>query len=141
MILPEGGIVPSISTAPAASVNPLSATEQELALLQAVKSLLDAVGQSLRTGDAPPLLEASREINATVQDLMALWIQMGHIPCSPEAQQQRRKLLVEIGRQRNFCRALLRRWRRSIALRRQLLDLGAGPGLYTEALASEMELP
>lgn len=131
----------SAATAQAATVNPLSPVEQELALLQAVKSLLQSATQSLRAGDAPPLVEVSRQIDSGVQELMALWLQLGRIPGTPEAQQQRRKLLAEIGRQRTFCRAMLRRWRRSITLRRQLLGLRAEPGLYTEALASEMELP
>jgi hypothetical protein len=126
---------------PAANLNLLSPAEQELALLQTVKSMLDAVAQSLRDGEAEPLVKVSREINSPAQDLMALWMQLGHIPCTPEAQSQRRKLLAEIGRQRTFCRAMLRRWRRSITLRRQLLGLRDEPGLYTEALAREMELP
>jgi len=130
----------STATTQAATVTPLSAAEQELALLQAVKSLLEGIVRSLRSGEAGPLVEASREINSTAQDLLALWLQLGCIPWTPEAQQERRRLLREIGRQRTFCRAMLRRWRRSIALRRQLLEI-AEPELYTEALAGKMELP
>ena len=62
-----------------------------------------------------PLLEVSRHIGQTAQQLTA-FSAMGALPWSEEAQQQRRKLLAELCQQRAFCRAMLRRWRRSLAV-------------------------
>ena len=59
--------------------------------------------------------------------LMATSLHLGRLPLTPEAQQQRQKLLAELRQQRSFCRAMLRRWRRSILLRQQLLDLATEP--------------
>jgi hypothetical protein len=53
---------------------------------------------------------------------------------TPEAQQQRQRLLAELRQQRAFCSAMLRRWRRSIRLRQQLLDLANEPVIYTESI-------
>jgi hypothetical protein len=39
-----------------------------------------------------------------------------------------------MSQQRAFCRAMLRRWRRSIALRQQLLALRSEPVPHTESL-------
>ena len=63
---------------------------------------------------------------------------MGCVALNPEAQGQRQKLLAEIRRQRAFCCAMLRRWRRSILLRQQLLDLATETGIYTQPLAPSL---
>ena len=118
------------NTAPAS----LSPMDQELVLLETLKSLLEEAMRSLSGGEALPLLEVSRQINLTAQELTAFSLQMGRLPWTPEAQQQRRKLLAELGQQRSFCRAMLRRWRRAIVLRQQLLGLQDEPVLYTESL-------
>jgi hypothetical protein len=108
--------------------------DQELVLLETLKSLLEEAMRSLSGGEALPLLEVSRQIGVTAQELMAFSLQLGCLPWTPEAQQQRRKLLAELGQQRAFCRAMLRRWRRSIVLRQQLLGLQSEPAPYTESL-------
>jgi hypothetical protein len=119
------------NTAPAS----LSPMDQELVLLETLKSLLDEAMRSLSGGEALPLLEVSRQLSVTAQDLTAFSLRMGSLPWTAEAQQHRRKLLTELSQQRAFCRAMLRRWRRSIVLRQQLLGLHAEPAPYTESLA------
>jgi hypothetical protein len=126
-------VVAEGNTAPA-PLSPLSPMDQELVLLETLKSLLEEAMRSLSGGEALPLLEVSRQINLTAQELTAFSLQMGRLPWTPEAQQQRRKLLAELGQQRSFCRAMLRRWRRAIVLRQQLLGLQDEPVLYTESL-------
>jgi hypothetical protein len=105
--------------------------DQELFLLETLKSLLDGAIDSLSGGDAESLLEMSRQITSTAQQLLALCLQGGHLSLTAEAQQRRRKLLAELTQQRAFCRAMLRRWRRSLALRQQLLALHSEPVAYT----------
>lgn len=107
--------------------------EQELILLETLKSLLDGAGLYLSGGDALPLLEVSQQISSAAQALLACSVQPCRSPATPEAQEKRRQLLVELGQQRSFCRAMLRRWRRSLALRRQLLDIDSEPVPYTGA--------
>jgi uncharacterized membrane protein YccC len=97
--------------------------DQELMLLETLKELLTAAMRSLSGGEAGNLLETSRQISSTADDLMTLAGRLAHLPSTPEEQQQRRKLLAELSQQRSYCRAVLRRWRRSILLRRQLLAL------------------
>ena len=126
-------VVAEGNTAPA-PLSPLSPMDQELVLLETLKSLLEEAMRSLSGGEALPLLEVSRQINLTAQELTAFALQMGRLPWTPEAQQQRRKLLAELGQQRSFCRAMLRRWRRAIVLRQQLLGLQDEPAPYTESL-------
>lgn len=127
-------------TSVAAAGNPatasLSPMDQELVLLETLKSLLEEAMRSLSGGEALPLLEVSRQLSVTAQELSAFSLQMGSLPWSVEAQQSRRKLLAELGQQRAFCRAMLRRWRRSIVLRQQLLGLQDEPVPYTESLTT-----
>ncbi len=111
-----------------------SAVDQELVLLETLKALLETAIRSLSGGEAGALMEVSRQIRSTADEVMALSLHLGRLPGTPEAQQQRRKLLEELGRQRAFCRAMLRRWRRSLVLRRQLLCLQAEPVPYTESI-------
>ena len=118
----------------------LSPIEQELMLLETMKSLMDTATRSLSGGEAEPLLEVNRQVSQTAQDLTALSMQLGRLTWTPEAQEQRRKLLIELNHQRAFCRAMLRRWRRSIALRQQLLQMRGEPVPYTEALRTRLEL-
>jgi len=75
-------------------------------------------------------------ITATAADITAASLNLGRVQWTPEGQQQRRKLLAEMRQQRSFCSAMLRRWRRSILLRQQLLDLATAPTIYTEPFAA-----
>jgi len=109
--------------------------DQQVFLLETLKTLLDGAIRCLSGGDALPLLEMSRQINSIAQELLALSLQLSCLPGSPEAQQRRRQLLAKLGEQRAFCRAMLRRWRRSLVLRQQLLGLRSEPALYTDSLS------
>lgn len=120
-----------------ASANVTVPTEvQEMVLLETLRTLLTAAIRSLSRGEPANLVDVSRDINAIAGDVMAASLNLSRSPLTPEAQQQRQKLLAELRRQRSFCHAMLRRWRRSILLRQQLLDLATEPATYTEALDS-----
>lgn len=108
--------------------------DQELVLLETLKELLTSAMRSLSGGEAGSLLETSRQISSTADDLMALAKHLEHLPSTPEEQQQRRKVLAQLSQQRSFCRSMLRRWRRSILLRRQLLALHGEPATYGESM-------
>jgi hypothetical protein len=103
-------------------------------LLETLKELLTAAMRSLSGGKAGNLLETSRQISSTADDLMALARHLEHLPSTPEEQLQRRKLLAQLSQQRAYCQAMLRRWRRSILLRRQLLALHGDPATYGEPM-------
>jgi hypothetical protein len=125
---------PEIAALATTPVAPPSSLDQELLLLETLKSLLDGAIRSLSGGDAQSLLEMSRQITSTAQQLLTFCLQQGQLSATAEAQERRRKLLAEMAQQRAFCRAMLRRWRRSIALRRQLLALRSEPVPYTATL-------
>jgi hypothetical protein len=107
--------------------------DQELVLLETLKELLTAAMRSLNGGEAGNLLETSRQISSTAGDLMTLARHLEHLPSTAEEQQQRRKLLAQLSQQRSYCRAMLRRWRRSILLRRRLAALHGEPATYSES--------
>ncbi len=113
---------------------PASEEVKELALLETLKALLNTAVRSLSRGEPPRLVEISRSVQATAEQLIAASTHMGRLPLTPDAQQQRKRQLVELHQQRCFCHAMLRRWRRSILLRQQLLDLATEPATYTEPL-------
>ncbi|HLY64784.1 MAG TPA: hypothetical protein VKU60_04540 [Chloroflexota bacterium] len=109
-------------------------TVQELAALRLLANLLDNAVMALSNADVSGVLETSRNINFHVGELLAMYLQLGYCPATEQTQQQRRRVLVSLGRQLLFCRALLRRWRRSLTLRRQLQEFPDGQGPYTETL-------
>jgi|SRR5208337_37157 len=113
---------------------PFPPDAQELVLLETLKELLTAAIRSLSRGEPKELVELSRNISATADEVAATESSLCRLPLTPAAQQQRQKLLAELRQQRSFCRAMLRRWRRSILLRRRLLDLATGTATYSEAL-------
>ena len=114
---------------------------QEVVLLETLKELLTATIRSLSRGESAELAELSHSISATADDVAATELNLCRLPLTPAAQQQRQKLLAELRQQRSFCRAMLRRWRRSILLRQQLLDLATEPAIYSEPLATPPVLP
>jgi hypothetical protein len=124
----------------ATGVAAASLIEREMVLWAAMKALLDTALRSLGAGEAQPLLEASRQMGATADEMAALTVQLGRLPRSAEAQDERRRMLTEIGQQRSLGRALLRRWRRSLVLRQQLLGMQAEPELYTDSLRASREI-
>jgi len=118
-----------------ASANVNVPTEvQELVLLETLRALLTAAIRSLSRGEPADVVDVSRDISAIAGNVMAASVNLSRLPLTPEAQQQRQKLLAELRQQRSFCRAMLRRWRRSILLRQQLLDLATEPTTYTDSL-------
>ena len=129
--MPPTVIAAEATRAPDVVISPM---DQELVLLETMKALLETATRSLAGGEALPLLEVSRHIGQTAQELTEFSLRMGALPWTEETQQQRRKLLAELCQQRAFCRAMLRRWRRSIVLRQQLLRLQSEPLPYTESI-------
>jgi hypothetical protein len=107
---------------------------QEVVLLETLKELLTATIRSLSRGEPAELADLGRSISATADEVTATELTLCRSPLTAAAQQQRQKLLAELRQQRSFCRAMLRRWRRSIVLRQQLLDLATGTATYSEAL-------
>ncbi len=107
---------------------------QEVVLLETLKELLTAAIRSLSEGGTTELSQVSDRIKATAEQARAAELNLGHLPLTPAARQQRQKLVADLCRQRSFCRAMLRRWRRSMVLRQQLLDLATGTVTYDEAL-------
>jgi non-ribosomal peptide synthetase component F len=113
---------------------PVPPQVQELVLLETLKALRTATIRSLSQAEPANLVEVSRRISDTADDVMAAAPNLSRVPLTGETQQQRQKLLAELRQQTLFCRAMLRRWRRSIHLRRQLLDLATEPVIYTDSL-------
>ena len=113
---------------------PIPLEIQELVLLETLKALLTAAIRALSHAEPANLPEVSRDINATAEEVMAASLHQGDLTLTPEEQQRRQKLFRELRQQRSFCRALLRRWRRSILLRRQLLEVATEPVTYGEPL-------
>jgi len=111
---------------------PLPAEVQQLVLLETLRELLTAAIRSLSRGEPGELAATSRDINATAGEVLAASRELGRLPLTPEARQRRQSLLAELRRQRSFCRAMLRRWRRSILAHQQLLDLATGTATYGE---------
>lgn len=107
-------------------------------LLETLKELLTIAMRSLSGGEASSLVETSRQISSTANNLMSLANQVGNLPSTPEEQQRRDKLLAELSQQRSFCRSMLRRWRRSVLLRRQLLVLQSEPDTYGESIEEQL---
>ncbi|MGB7555625.1 MAG: hypothetical protein WBM04_14725 [Candidatus Korobacteraceae bacterium] len=115
-----------------------SQIDHELVLLETLKELLTIAMRSLSGGEAGSLMETSRQISLTANNLMSLANQVGNLPSTPEEQQRRDKLLAELSQQRSFCRSMLRRWRRSLLLQRQLLVLQSEPDTYSESIEEQL---
>lgn len=120
---------------------PVPPEVEELVLLETLKALLSAAIRALSRGEAASLEKVSYDISATAGEILSRSANLSAIQSSAEVQRERQKLLIEMRRQRSFCCAMLRRWRRSILLSRQLLDLAGEPSIYTERLAEHPELP
>lgn len=112
----------------------LSPEIEEVVLLETLKELLATTIRSLSNGETGDLVEVSRSIKTTAEEVAASKFNLCRLPQTPVAQKQRQRLLDELRQQSSFCRAMLRRWRRSILLRQQLLDLTSGGSSYCEAL-------
>jgi len=125
-----------LSTSVGAAAVPVPNAAQEVVLLETLKTLLTEAIRAFTRWDPANLAEVSGAINATASDVMAASLNLACASLTPEAQLQRRTLLAELRQQHVFFQAMLRRWRRSILLRQQLLDLAQEPATYTESLDS-----
>lgn len=111
--------------------------ENEAMLLELLRELIGNAISSLKQGEAEGLLELSWQIRSTADNLTILLPELLKLPQTAEAQENRRQLMNQLTQQRSLCRALLRRRRRFLLLRRQLQDLCGEQALYTESLASK----
>jgi hypothetical protein len=118
----------------------IAPSAREMVLLETLKSLLDTATQSLGAGDAAALLDVSRRISLTAQEFGACIPLPGSTFVTAEVEQRRRRLLVDVSQQLAFCRAMLRRWRRSLAVRQQLLDMSMDSVVYQPSLRGRVEL-
>lgn len=90
-------------------------------------------------GDVRDVPVICGQIAATAQELSALALPLASLPGSPDAHRKRRKLLLDIRQQCAFSRAILRRWRRSMMARQQLLEMRMPATTYSEPSRPAME--
>ena len=124
---------------PTAAQPPVSGLS-DVEWLDHLREVLQAALESLNRGDPEVLITSSWQIALQLQQSAAPSFEWARMPISSEAQRRRRELLGELREQSAFCRAMLRRWRRSILLRKQLLALEGEPAFYTEAVGGEAPL-
>jgi hypothetical protein len=124
-----------------APVAPPPQSCQGLTALSALTALLDTAMDSLSQGDAVALLEVSPDITRAVQRILADGLGSFSCLATEGSEQERRQFLQRLSQQRLFCRAMLRRWRRSLAIREQLLEMRAEPLIYRQSMKNDMELP
>ena len=70
---------------------PVSPEVQELVLLETLKALLTAVIRSLSHGDAVNLVEVSKRLQVTAEDVLTASRTLARVELPPEVQRQRRK--------------------------------------------------
>lgn len=99
-----------------------SPAEQERLLLEQMLLSLTAAAQALGSERPEEVVMASARLRAAAHELGNLYGALAALPfrTNPEA---RRRQLLEMVHQRALTAALLRRWRRSLILRRNRLDL------------------
>ena len=104
-----------------------------LAHLARLSAALASLEQLLSAGKAEEVPQVCLEVTLLAQELATVYSQslIGSLVQYPE---QRKAALRQIRRSHALCGALLRRWRRSLALRRQALDLYSESGTYAPTL-------
>lgn len=116
--------VPPMASSPADN---LHADAQSPAIqLDALRTLLLNVAEAICSGDAPRVMAASAQLTALVVNLTPAWGELfpdGKHTAAMESEQQRLRVLLPMLEARALCLAALRRWRRSLRLRRSLLDM------------------
>ena len=105
-----------------------------LASIEALQELLEEVSQALSEGNPERLLEVSRQLQATANQLVPWFSGPASNPELLESRDNLRKKLLLNLKQQAHCRALLRRWRRRLVLQRHLLDSSGSSGLCSESL-------
>ncbi|HTV65678.1 MAG TPA: hypothetical protein VMD98_08740 [Bryocella sp.] len=106
----------------------------QLSALRALYTQLNEAAEWLEEGNAPMLTTMGQSISVAADGLRSLWLQVGVAGLSPEAEAERRRILALIAERRRFCRSMLRRWRRLVLLRRQLLGLESNRVGYGDLL-------
>jgi hypothetical protein len=132
-MIPVVTIVPGLDSGVSAAP---PAADQQLSALQAVCALLNRAAEALKEGDARVLSDVGPGLAATADGVGSLWLQAGIAGMAPGAEAERRRLLISIAEQRRFCKSMLRRWRRFIVLRQQVLGLQPNPFSYGETLCA-----
>ena len=77
---------------------------QEIVLLETLKELLTAAIRSLSTAGRRNCRKSAARIKATADEVRVAELNLGRLPLTSTAQQQRQKLLAELCQQRSFCR-------------------------------------
>ena len=127
------------ATALSASANSLTEAASMAGELDSLRLLLVRAGEALGTGDALQVQQACNELASRAVNLRPAFAELfpprpGGLPV--ESEQQRRRLFQPLLEARAFYRAALRRWRRSLALRRALLEMQNATAGYEEAEVS-----
>jgi hypothetical protein len=114
--------------------------DRELAGLARLDAVLKLIEQSLSAGKVEGLPEICREAASIANDMSSLYAQSPLLASLAEDGERRKTLLSEIRRKHGFCVAVLRRWRRMLALRREVLNLAGEQVTYTPILMAAAEL-
>ncbi len=117
----------------------LAADGSELAQLVRLGAVLKSLEQLLAAGKAEETPQVCREAVAIAQELSNLYSQ-SLIGSLIQDAERRKTALREVRRGHALCGALLRRWRRTVALRRQALNMFGESGTYTPVLIPVPEL-
>jgi hypothetical protein len=118
----------------------LAAARSEVACLARLDAVLKAMEQLLSAGKAEELPEVCGEAASIARAMSNLYSQSPLVGSLAEDAEQRKTLLAEIRRKRAFCSAVLRRWRRRVALQREVLSMAGEPATYTPTLLPATEL-
>lgn len=108
--------------------------DQQLSALRALCALLEQTADALKAGDARVLSEIGPSLASTADGLRSLWLEVGIGGLRHDMEAERRRLLTSIAERRRFSKSMLRRWRRFILLRRQILGLESNRVSYGEWL-------
>lgn len=119
---------------------PGSDVAQQGFCVERLKELLDLAAQLLASGDAERLPDICKQITLEVQGLATSNTFRPDLQLNRNVA-DRAKMLLEMNRQLCFCRAMLRRWKRSLVLRQQLLVMRNQAEYYIPHIASGLEIP
>ncbi len=105
--------------------------------LDSLRLLLLRAAEAMCAGDASQVQQACNDLSRTAVNLRpALGELFPNRNGAVESDQQRRRVLLPLLEARAFYLAALRRWRRSLSLRRSLMDMQRDAPQYEEAEVS-----
>ena len=110
--------------------------EQVLRQMECVAALLTSATNSLCEHDLPSLPDPFRELASAAGQLQSLLLSLAPAQWCPDVDLRRRKLLADLVQQRALYVACLRRWRRSLQLRRHLLEMHSDAACYGDTMAT-----